>query len=152
MKKKITMVLDKFPHLNQVKKNIAEKKQLIAINDKLRKVEIPKMIASSKSNYEKLKFEKELITLDREQGQLYKAIANDENHFKNWKEHLKSYLDKVNTNYDNLVKQARAEILKNKDIKLKFAEFEQFDFENNWEAKVSFYMELEKILYQKDNK
>ena len=144
--------MDKFPHLNQVKKNIAEKKELIAINDKLRNVELPKMIASASNNYEKLKFQKELIQIEREQGQLYSAINKDETHFKNWKEHLKSYLDKVNTNYDNLVKQARAEIMTNKDIKFKFKEFEQFDFETNWEAKISFYMELEKILDQKKDK
>lgn len=144
--------MDKFPHLNQVKKNIAEKKELIAINDKLRNVELPKMIASASNNYEKLKFQKELIQIEREQGQLYSAINKDETHFKNWKEHLKSYLDKVNTNYDNLVKQARAEIMTNKDIKFKFKEFEQFDFETNWEAKISFYMELEKLLNQKKDK
>lgn len=144
--------MEKFPHLNQVKKNIAEKKELIAINDKLRNVELPKMIASASNNYEKLKFQKELIQIEREQGQLYSAINKDETHFKNWKEHLKSYLDKVNTNYDNLVKQARAEIMTNKDIKFKFKEFEQFDFETNWEAKISFYMELEKILDQKKDK
>ena len=144
--------MDKFPHLNQVKKNIAEKKELIAINDKLRNVELPKMIASASNNYEKLKFQKELIQIEREQGQLYSAINKDETHFKNWKEHLKSYLDKVNTNYDNLVKQARAEIMTNKDIKFKFKEFEQFDFETNWEAKISFYMELEKLLDQKKDK
>jgi len=150
--KKISIVMDKFPHLNQVKKNIAEKKELIAINDKLRNVELPKMIASASNNYEKLKFQKELIQIEREQGQLYSAINKDETHFKNWKEHLKSYLDKVNTNYDNLVKQARAEIMTNKDIKFKFKEFEQFDFETNWEAKISFYMELEKLLDQKKDK
>lgn len=150
--KKISIVMDKFPHLNQVKKNIAEKKELIAINDKLRNVELPKMIASASNNYEKLKFQKELIQIEREQGQLYSAINKDETHFKNWKEHLKSYLDKVNTNYDNLVKQARAEIMTNKDIKFKFKEFEQFDFETNWEAKISFYMELEKLLNQKKDK
>ena len=150
--KKISIVMDKFPHLSQVKKNIAEKKELIAINDKLRNVELPKMIASASNNYEKLKFQKELIQIEREQGQLYSAINKDETHFKNWKEHLKSQFDKVNTNYDNLVKQARAEIMTNKDIKFKFKEFEQFDFETNWEAKISFYMELEKLLDQKKDK
>lgn len=150
--KKISIVMDKFPHLNQVKKNIAEKKELVAINDKLRNVELPKMIASAPNNYEKLKFQKELIQIEREQGQLYSAINKDETHFKNWKEHLKSYLDKVNTNYDNLLKEARAEIMTNKDIKYKFKEFEQFDLETNWEARISFYIELEKILNSKENK
>ena len=150
--KKISIILEKFPHLNQVKKNIAERKELIALNDKLRNVELPKMIASTTNNYDKLKFQKELIMIEREQGQLYSAISKDETHFKNWKEHLKSYLDKVNTNYDNLLKQARAEIMTNKDINYKFKEFEQFDLETNWEARISFYMELEKILNAKESK
>jgi|LauGreDrversion4_2_1035121.scaffolds.fasta_scaffold03775_14 hypothetical protein len=150
--KKISIILEKFPHLNQVKKNIAERKELIALNDKLRNVELPKMIASATNNYDKLKFQKELIMIEREQGQLYSAISKDETHFKNWKEHLKSYLDKVNTNYDNLLKQARAEIMTNKDINYKFKEFEQFDLETNWEARISFYMELEKILNAKESK
>ena len=150
--KKISIILEKFPHLNQVKKNIAERKELIALNDKLRNVELPKMIASATNNYDKLKFQKELIMIEREQGQLYSAVSKDETHFKNWKEHLKSYLDKVNTNYDNLLKQARAEIMTNKDINYKFKEFEQFDLETNWEARISFYMELEKILNAKESK
>ena len=150
--KNISIILEKFPHLNQVKKNIAERKELIALNDKLRNVELPKMIASATNNYDKLKFQKELIMIEREQGQLYSAVSKDETHFKNWKEHLKSYLDKVNTNYDNLLKQARAEIMTNKDINYKFKEFEQFDLETNWEARISFYMELEKILNAKESK
>ena len=150
MMKKIKIVMDKFPHLNQVMQNITEKKELISINDQLRKVELPKMIAGADTTYEKLKLQKELINLNREQGGLYKAVANDEIHFKNWKELMKSYLDKVNLGYDDMVKRARAEILSNKDIKMKFTEFEQFDFETNWEAKISFYMELEKIFNQSE--
>jgi len=150
MMKKIKIVMDKFPHLNQVMQNITEKKELIAINDQLRKVELPKLIAGAETTYEKLKFQKELIMLNREQSGLHKAISNDETHFKNWKELMKSYLDKVNLGYDEMVKRARAEILTNKEIKLKFKEFEQFDFETNWEAKISFYMELEKIFKQSE--
>ena len=151
MKNKMKLVMDKFPFLKHNQEKIQKRQSLIDLNKKLI-LEIPSQIKKAQDTFDKLKLEKELIHLELEQAKNYKQLADDEVFFKAFREKMKSGIEKVNLHYDNVVKEARKHILNNELFAEKFKQFEQFDFENNWEAKVSFFLELELLLSEKANK
>ena len=144
MKKPIKLVMDKFPYLQHFKTRIANRQQLIDLNNKI-KEQIPLEIELTESIYEKRKLEKELVLLEMEQAKNYKQLNDDEIFFKNFKSKMVDGIDKVNASYDKLV--AAAKSLNNPEIEKKFKEYANFDFTKNWESKVSFYLELEQLTH-----
>lgn len=151
MKNKMKLVMDKFPFLKHTQDKIQKRQRIIDLNKKL-VLEIPSQIAKTDDSFSKLKLEKELVQLELEQAKNYKQLADDEVFFKTFREKMKTGVEKVNLHYDDVVKEARKHILKNTLFAEKFKQFEQFDFENNWEAKVSFFLELELLLSEQENK
>jgi nucleoside diphosphate kinase len=145
MKNKMKLVMDKFPFLKHTQDKIQKRQKVIDINKKLI-LEIPSQIEKSVDSFAKLKLEKEFIQLELEQAKNYKQLSDDEMFFKTFREKMKSGIEKVNLHYDDVVKEARKHILSDQKFAEKFKQFEQFDFENNWEAKVSFFLELEVLL------
>lgn len=150
MKNKMKLVMDKFPFLKHTQDKIQKRQRIIDLNKKL-VLEIPSQISKTDDNFQKLKLEKELVQLELEQAKNYKQLADDEVFFKTFREKMKAGVEKVNLHYDDVIKEARKHILKNKVFAEKFKQFEQFDFENNWEAKVSFFIELELLLSEEKN-
>ena len=135
--------MDKFPYLKHLKNKIELREKLIEANNNI-KTELPFMIEQSKNQYEKHKYQKELLLLDMEQAKNYKQLSDDQNFFKAFREKMKEGAEKTNAKFDVLFEQAKKS--KDKKIQEKIQQFKQFDFSKNWEAKVSFYLELEELL------
>lgn len=145
MKKPMSIIMDKFPYLKHFKKRVNSRQKLININNRLID-EIPKKIENTTELYEKRKLEKELILLEIEQAKNHKQLNDDESFFTHYEKKMKSGVEKVNRNYFEVIDSAMKLIDTNSDIANKFTEYEKFDFSKNWEAKVSFYLELEILL------
>lgn len=146
MAKSITLVMDKFPYLKHFKNKIQLREKIIEVNNNI-KAELPRKIAEAKDLYDKYRFQKELLALDMEQSKNYKQLSDDQNFFKTFREKMKEGIVKTNANYDKLI--AKANKSKDDKVKEKITQYASFDFKNNWEAKVSFYLELEQLLDKK---
>jgi len=143
--KKMNLISDKFPYLKFVKNKVSSRQKLIDINNKI-KSELPRLISDANDPYEKAKYQKELIQIDMEQSKHHKQLAEDEHFLKIFREKMKSGIEQANNDYDEVVASARKQILSNEKIAQKFKDYQQFDLKENWEAKVSFYLELKELL------
>ena len=72
-------------------------------------------------------------------------MNDQEKHFKNYKEKLSSLLDEVSENFDSYIKEQRKLIMTSDDVRFCFEQFKPFDFNENWEAKIQFYSNLQSI-------
>lgn len=142
--KKMKIIMDKFPHLKNVKETISSiQKEIELLNERKR------LSASHKeniiSNYEWNEIDLVLLRTDREISKLFKTLNDQEKHFKNYKEKLSSLLDEVSENFDSYIKEQRKLIMTSDDVRFCFEQFKPFDFNENWEAKIQFYSNLQSI-------
>ncbi len=136
--------MDKFPHLKNVKETISSIQQEIELlNERKRLSAAYKENVSS--NYETNELELVLLRTDREISKLFKTLNDQEKHFKNYKEKLSSLLDEVSENFDSYIKEQRKLIMTSDDVRFCFEQFKPFDFNENWEAKIQFYSNLQSI-------
>lgn len=136
--------MDKFPHLKNVKETISSiQKEIELLNERKR------LSAAHKeniiSNYEWNEIDLVLLRTDREISKLFKTLNDQEKHFKNYKEKLSSLLDEVSENFDSYIKEQRKLIMTSDDVRFCFEQFKPFDFNENWEAKIQFYSNLQSI-------
>lgn len=144
-KMKMVIIMDKFPFLKHTQDKIKRRKKIIDLNNEI-KLELPSVIELTDTKYEKLKLQKILLQLEQEQAKNYKQLSDDESFFKTFREKLKSGMERANLKYDEVLKEARQNIMKDEKFAQKFKQYEQFDFDKNWEAKISFFIELEELL------
>lgn len=138
------IIMDKFPHLKNVKETISSiQKEIELLNERKR------LSAAHKeniiSNYEWNEIDLVLLRTDREISKLFKTLNDQEKHFKNYKEKLSSLLDEVSENFDSYIKEQRKLIMTSDDVRFCFEQFKPFDFNENWEAKIQFYSNLQSI-------
>lgn len=136
--------MDHFPHLNNVKNTISTIKKEIDLLNK-RKNLASQEIEMLESPFKKNETELLIVRTDRELGRLYKTLNEQESHFKTYKEKISSLVDEVNLNFEEFVKEKRKSIISDEKIRLLFETYKQFDFEENWEAKIMFYHELKEL-------
>ena len=142
--KKMKIIMDKFPHLKNVKETISSiQKEIELLNERKRLSAARKESIISK--YEVNELELVLLRTDREISKLFKTLNDQEKHFKNYKEKLSSLLDEVSENFDFYIKEQRKLIMTNDDVRFCFEQFKPFDFNENWEAKIQFYSNLQSI-------
>lgn len=136
--------MDKFPHLKYVKDTITSIQNEIEILNKRKR-----LVASEKviiiSEYQKNELDLTILRTEREISKLFKALNDQENHFKKYKEKLTELLDEVSENFEKYIKEQRKLILINEKVRLMFEQFKPFDFEQNWEAKIQLYANLKEI-------
>ncbi len=136
--------MDKFPHLKYVKETITSIQNEIEILNKRKR-----LVASEKviiiSEYQKNELDLTILRTEREISKLFKALNDQENHFKKYKEKLTELLDEVSENFEKYIKEQRKLILINEKVRLMFEQFKPFDFEQNWEAKIQLYANLKEI-------
>lgn len=142
--KKMKIIMDKFPHLKNVKETISSiQREIELLNERKR------LSAAHKeniiSNYEWNELDLVLLRTDREISKLFKTLNDQEKHFKNYKEKLSSLLDEVSENFDSYIKEQRKLIMTSDDVRFCFEQFKPFDFNENWEAKIQFYSNLQSI-------
>lgn len=142
--KKMKIQMDKFPHLKYVKDTITSIQNEIEILNKRKR-----LVASEKviiiSEYQKNELDLTILRTEREISKLFKALNDQENHFKKYKEKLTELLDEVSENFEKYIKEQRKLILINEKVRLMFEQFKPFDFEQNWEAKIQLYANLKEI-------
>ena len=141
---KIKIQMDKFPHLSNVKKTISTIKKEIDLLNK-RKNLASQEIEMLVSPFQKNETELLVVRTDRELGRLYKTLNEQESHFKNYKEKLTSLIDEVNDSFDDFVKEKRKSIISDEKIRQLFDTYKQFNFDENWEAKIMLYHELKEL-------
>ena len=138
------IIMDKFPHLKNVKETISSiQREIELLNERKRLSAAYKENVSS--NYETNELELVLLRTDREISKLFKTLNDQEKHFKNYKEKLSSLLDEVSENFDSYIKEQRKLIMTSDDVRFCFEQFKPFDFNENWEAKIQFYSNLQSI-------
>ena len=142
--KKLKIQMDKFPHLKNVKDVISSiQKEIELLNERLRLSTAHKEELSSL--YLKNELDLVILRTDREISKLFKTLNDQEKHFKNYKEKLTSLLDEVSENFDSYIKEQRKLIMVNEKVRICFEQFKPFDFNENWEAKIQFYANLQAI-------
>ena len=142
--KKMKIIMDKFPHLKNVKETISSiQREIELLNERKRLSDAHK--ENVYSNYEWNELELVLLRTDREISKLFKTLNDQEKHFKNYKEKLSSLLDEVSENFDSYIKEQRKLIMTSDDVRFCFEQFKPFDFNENWEAKIQFYSNLQSI-------
>ena len=142
--KKLKIQMDKFPHLKNVKDVISSiQKEIEILNERLRLSITHKEELSSL--YLKNELDLVILRTDREISKLFKTLNDQEKHFKNYKEKLTSLLDEVSENFDSYIKEQRKLIMVNEKVRICFEQFKPFDFNENWEAKIQFYANLQAI-------
>lgn len=138
------IIMDKFPHLKNVKETISSiQKEIELLNERKRLSTARKEGIISK--YEVNELELVLLRTDREISKLFKTLNDQEKHFKNYKEKLSYLLDEVSENFDSYIKEQRKLIMTSDDVRFCFEQFKPFDFNENWEAKIQFYSNLQSI-------
>lgn len=148
--KKMKIQMDKFPHLKYVKDTIDNIQKEIEVLNKRKRLGASEK-ATLTSEYQQNELDLVLLRTEREISKLFKTLNDQENHFKVYKQKLTDLLDEVSENFDSYIKEQRKLILKNEKVRLMFAQFKPFDFEENWEAKIQFYANLKEIEDQEKN-
>jgi hypothetical protein len=142
--KKMKIIMDKFPHLKNVKETINSIHQEIEILNERKRLSTEHE-TSLNSTYAKNELKLVILRTDREISKLFKTLNDQEKHFKNYKEKLSSLLDEVSENFDSYIKEQRKLIMTSDDVRFCFEQFKPFDFNENWEAKIQFYSNLQSI-------
>lgn len=148
--KKMKIQMDKFPHLKYVKDTIDNIQKEIEVLNKRKRLGASEK-ATLTSEYQQNELDLVLLRTEREISKLFKTLNDQENHFKVYKQKLTDLLDEVSENFDSYIKDQRKLILKNEKVRLMFAQFKPFDFEENWEAKIQFYANLKELEDQEKN-
>lgn len=148
--KKMKIQMDKFPHLKYVKDTIDNIQKEIEVLNKRKRLGASEK-ATLTSEYQQNELDLVLLRTEREISKLFKTLNDQENHFKVYKQKLTDLLDEVSENFDSYIKEQRKLILKNEKVRLMFAQFKPFDFEENWEAKIQFYANLKELEDQEKN-
>jgi len=142
--KKMKIQMDKFPHLKYVKDTIDAIQKEIEVLNKRKRLGASERLTLT-SEYQQNELDLVLLRTEREISKLFKTLNDQENHFKVYKQKLTDLLDEVSENFDSYIKEQRKLILKNEKVRLMFAQFKPFDFDDNWEAKIQFYANLKEI-------
>lgn len=142
--KKMKIIMDKFPHLKNVKETITSIQQEIELLNERKRLSAA-YIEKINPYYEINELKLVLLRTDREISKLFKTLNDQEKHFKNYKEKLSSLLDEVSENFDSYIKEQRKLIMTSDDVRFCFEQFKPFDFNENWEAKIQFYSNLQSI-------
>lgn len=142
--KKMKIIMDKFPHLKNVKETISSIQQEIELLNERKRLSAA-YIEKINPYYEINELKLVLLRTDREISKLFKTLNDQEKHFKNYKEKLSSLLDEVSENFDSYIKEQRKLIMTSDDVRFCFEQFKPFDFNENWEAKIQFYSNLQSI-------
>jgi len=148
--KKMKIQMDKFPHLKYVKDTIDAIQKEIEVLNKRKRLGASERLTLT-SEYQQNELDLVLLRTEREISKLFKTLNDQENHFKVYKQKLTDLLDEVSENFDSYIKEQRKLILKNEKVRLMFAQFKPFDFDENWEAKIQFYANLKEIEEQEKN-
>lgn len=138
------IIMDKFPHLKNVKETISSIQQEIELLNERKRLSAA-YIEKINPYYEINELKLVLLRTDREISKLFKTLNDQEKHFKNYKEKLSSLLDEVSENFDSYIKEQRKLIMTSDDVRFCFEQFKPFDFNENWEAKIQFYSNLQSI-------
>ena len=148
--KKMKIQMDKFPHLKYVKDTIDAIQKEIEVLNKRKRLGASERLSLT-SEYQQNELDLVLLRTEREISKLFKTLNDQENHFKVYKQKLTELLDEVSENFDSYIQAQRKLILKNEKVRLMFAQFKPFDFDDNWEAKIQFYANLKEIEEQEKN-
>ena len=148
--KTIKIVMDKFPHLKNVKNTISSMQREIELLNKRKRLWTAEL--QNLSEFEQNELELKMLRTDRELARLFKNLSEQENHFKGYKDKLDANIKELNQNYDEFVARCKKLKSTNQDIKNTFDQFGVFDFNTNWEAKVMFYASLKQALEPKPEK
>jgi len=142
--KKMKIQMDKFPHLKYVKDTIDSIQKEIEVLNKRKRLGASERITLT-SEYQQNELDLVLLRTEREISKLFKTLNDQENHFKVYKQKLTELLDEVSEHFDSYIKEQRKLILKDEKVRLMFAQFKPFDFDENWEAKIQFYANLKEL-------
>jgi len=140
------MQMDKCPRFSYLKERISLTKQEIEEFNNLIRLSPIEIATLVNSEFQKVEIRIKVLRAKKKLPALYVDIERTEADFLKWKTHIQRFMDEANQDYEEVITNARKLILKDEKIKNIFAEYKDFNLDNNWEAKVMFYGNIKHAL------
>jgi hypothetical protein len=145
----VTLPVEKLPHLRITLESINTLKNLISLLEKRKEI-----ITSSEeklTDYEKNERAIQLIKTEIELAKSHTAIIQKEMHVKDFSEGMENILKELNEKWDGLMEKAEKKAKNDADLRkvLDMADAKKFD--ENWEFKVNFYVNIRQMIYPKSD-
>lgn len=143
-KKTMKMQMDKFPYLSSLKDSISNLKIIIE-KYQIRK----KLIWEEKENlseFDKNEIEIKIWLTNKDLASAYKDLSDRERKFKELHKFYSDSLNETSICFDDIYKKAKKIAASDDKLKEEIEKYSEFDFEENYEAKIHLYGTLKKML------
>lgn len=143
----VNLPIEKLPHLKFTKDSIDTANRLIDLLKNRKEI-----ILSNKdllTDYEKNERAIQLIKTDLELSKLHTSIIQKEMHIKDYTGGMLNILKEIDEKWDSLMEKAEKKAKHDEDIAkvLKLSDAKKFD--EDWEFKVNFYVNVRTLIYPK---
>ena len=143
----VTLPVEKLPHLRITLESIETLKKLIELLNKRKDI-----ITSSEeklTEYEHNERAIHLIKTEIELAKTHTAIIQKEMHLKDFTGGMQSILKEMNEKWDALMNKAETKAKHNPDLAKVLVLADATKFDENWEFKVNFYVNVRTLVYPK---
>lgn len=143
----VTLPVEKLPHLRITLESIETLKKLIELLNKRK--EIITSTDEVLTNYEDNERAIQLIKTDMELSKIQTSIVQKEMHLKDFTGGMKNILKEMDEKWDGLMQKAESKAKHNPDLAKVLALSDATKFDENWEFKVNFYVNVRTLVYPK---
>jgi hypothetical protein len=143
----VTLPVEKLPHLRITLESIETLKELIKLLNKRKQI-----IQSNEeklSDYDNNERAIQLIKTEIELAKAHTSIIQKETHLKDFSGGMQNILNEMNEKWDALMQKAESKAKHNPDLAKVLALADATKFDENWEFKVNFYVNIRSLVYPK---
>jgi hypothetical protein len=143
----VTLPVEKLPHLRITLESIENLKKLIELLKKRKEI-----ITSSEeklTEYEHNERAIQLIKTEVELSKVHTSIIQKEMHLKDFTGGMQNILKEMDDKWDGLMQKAENKAKHNPDLAKVLALTDATKFDENWEFKVNFYVNVRTLVYPK---
>ena len=143
----VTLPVEKLPHLRITLESIETLKKLIVLLEKRKDI-----ITSSEeklTEYEHNERAIQLIKTEMELSKAHTSIIQKEMHLKDFTGGMKNILNEMDEKWDGLMQKAEKKAKHDTDLAKVLELADAKKFEENWEFKVNFYVNVRTLIYPK---
>jgi deoxyribodipyrimidine photolyase len=143
----VTLPVEKLPHLRITLESIETLKELIKLLNKRKQI-----IQSNEekvTEYEHNERAIQLIKTEIELAKAHTSIIQKEIHLKDFSGGMQNILNEMNEKWDSLMQKAESKAKNSPELQKVLALNDATKFDENWEFKVNFYVNVRTLVYPK---
>lgn len=144
----ITLPIEKFKHLGITKDSIDKLRELVEHLNKRKKL-FAELNKEEVGAYEYNEKRIDNIRTDIELAKIHASIIQKEQYIKDYVNNVNKMLDEMGKRWSEIMEKGNKKAIQDSTIKEYMESAKDMDFENNYEQKIAFYIQLKKLIYPK---